>query len=79
MCGKTVGVTGGVQTVIKMEDMMEDPSILSRKQTGSAQENSYVSMRKRTKNQRIVACRKICHSLYIRRFFIEINRLFLLV
>lgn len=52
MCGKTVGVTEGAQTVIKLEDMMEDLSILSRKQTESARENCYSSMRERTKNQR---------------------------
>lgn len=51
MCGKTVGVTEGAQTVIKLEDMMEDPSILSRKQTESAQENCYSSMRERTKTK----------------------------
>lgn len=52
MCGKTAGVTEGAQTVIKLEDMMEDLSILSRKQTESARENGYSSMRERTKNQR---------------------------
>lgn len=49
MCGKTVGVTEGSQTVIKLEDMMEDPSILSRKQAESAGENCYSSMREKDK------------------------------